>query len=82
MVVTKPDLPTTQCIICEKSFDKIEYLNVHMRSNHHESDHERIERLTQTFRSMTVEESSEEKKQVKFTSYDCSECGLIFTNSK
>ena len=82
MVVTKPDLPTTQCIICEKSFDKIEYLNVHMRPNHHESDHERMERLTETFRSMTVKESNEEKIQVKFTSFECSECGLIFTNSK
>ena len=58
----------------------MEYLSVHMKSVHNESDHERIERLSQTFKSVTFKEDNEEIWKVQPKSFDCVECGEIFSS--
>ena len=53
-----------------------------MKSVHKESDHERMERLTQTFKSVKFEEDNKEISKVQFKSYVCTECGEMFTSGE
>ena len=53
-----------------------------MKLTHGESDHERIERLVQTFKTVTFKECKVENSLVQFKSYDCTECGNIFSTSE
>ena len=62
--VNMTKIKTPDCTVCNRKFDKIEYLNNHMQKAHNEPDHKRIERLTE----------AEEAKIV------CELCDKIFPN--
>ena len=66
-----------ECNLCNKHFEKMEVLNMHMKSIHQESDSDRIERLALTIGSALAQDSNKVKK-----SQDCSECGTLFSNSQ
>ena len=68
-------LKIPECSICNMKFTKMEVLNIHMGKFHHESDNDRIIRLTQTIQS---DIDSKHVRQI----FDCSECGIIFENSQ
>ena len=63
----------------------MEILNLHMKNIHLESDHERLDRVTDTVKSSLNEESlqrstskKEQDSHVKSQIFDCSEFGKIF----
>ena len=62
MAPPMPALQTPKCAICQTTFKDMEYLNTHMKAVHDESDHERLERITQILKS------DENKKLMKNTS--------------
>ena len=51
MAAIIPAFNTPKCDLCKTIFIKPEYMNTHMKLVHGESDHERLERLTQTLKS-------------------------------
>ena len=53
----------------------MELLSIHMQSVHNESDNNRMTRI-----AGTVEKSLHGTESLKITSWDCTECGLIFLN--
>ena len=75
-------LKSSVCNICDKVFQKLEVLNVHMKMVHQESDHSRIERLAQTIGSALTQDSSTQNIIKVQQLYDCSECGIIFKTSE
>ena len=62
MAAIIPAFNTPKCDLCQTIFIKPEYMNTHMKLVHGESDHERLERLTQTLKS------DENKNLIKSTS--------------
>ena len=52
----------------------MEVLGVHMKKVHLESDHNRIDRLFNTFEPMQIKGSG------NFSSFDCTECGILFSS--
>ena len=60
----------------------MEQLNVHLKNIHQESDSDRIDRLTDTFKSALVEESIKSASVKNMISYSCTECGLLFENGE
>ena len=71
------NLKSPSCNLCNKVFQTLEVLNVHMKTVHKESDNDRIERLALTIGSALAQDSNLIK-----TSQDCTECGLIFNTSQ
>ena len=51
-----PSLMAPVCIVCNKKFDNMEYLGNHMKNIHSESDHSKIERLTETTKATLEQE--------------------------
>ena len=64
------------CDTCNHQSKNMQDLNKHMAVMHKESDHMRIERLTQTFEADMKKTSVISKNYDKL--YDCSECGDLF----
>ena len=65
---------TPVCTMCNIKFQNFEVLEVHMKKVHLESDHNRLERLSKTF------EPVKRTKAIKVCSYDCTECGILFSS--
>ena len=59
------------CGLCNSMFKTIEQLNNHMMKVHHESDDDRMVRLTVTFQSPLVKAKHEKDSS-------CCECGEVF----
>ena len=64
---------TPDCSICKIKFEKMEYLNIHMKNIHQESDNDRKNRL-----ELLIQESTNSGKIVK--DFSCSECRHTFKN--
>ena len=68
-------LTNFECNICNMKFLKMEFLNIHMKKVHNESENDRINRLTQA-----IQNDADSKQGRKI--FDCSECGIIFGTSQ
>ena len=66
------------CTLCNKTLTNMEQLNLHMKNLHQESDSDRLERLTDTFKSTLIQESKKTNCGQDLNSYSCTECGLLF----
>ena len=77
----KEAMQIIQCPDCVKTFPKMEFLNIHMKQEHNESDDSRITRLTQMFE--TAMSNAKNNGVIKYDmvskSFDCGECGLLFS---
>ena len=79
---------TPRCDTCNSSFKNIAGLDVHMKLLHQETDHERIERRM-IMATNAIKQDSKSYQQdhtykmstSKIKSYNCVECGLIFSTS-
>ena len=73
------------CIIWKTTFQRMEYLNTHMKVKHDESDSTRIDRLTKTVELSLLNEGKDKQINInesKLKSLDCTECGVLFVNIK
>ena len=52
------------CPVCKKSVQNMELLTVHMKNVHEKTDHNRINRLTETFMSELNKDSEGKKSNV------------------
>ena len=75
-------LQNPDCHMCKKMFQSMEALNVHMQRVHSESDNDRITRLAATIAISVKQESTKEKIIQTSLIFDCSECGILFTNKE
>ena len=73
---TNSSMKNPQCDICKVTFGNMEIFNGHIRSVHKDSDHMRMERLTQKIKA------GENKDSLKTKSISCRECGLICETDK
>ena len=71
-------LKNPKCNKCYKSVKNMEILNVHMRNVHHESDSDRIVRVTELVKSVVRQDSTNVDNVGVMNIFDCSECGLWF----
>ena len=60
MAAIMPALQTPKCSICKTTFNKMEYMNTHMKTVHGKSDHEIIDRLFKTVTSVRTKEPIKE----------------------
>ena len=67
MAPPMPALKTPKCAICQTTFKDMEYLNTHMKAVHGESDHERLERITQILKSDENKKTNEKTSKVTFS---------------
>ena len=72
------------CTLCCMKFSKMEYLNIHMKNMHQETDDMGIQRLTKTVKASVSPTPSviQEVLEPKLTIFDCTDCGLIFKTSE
>ena len=77
----KEAMQIIQCPSCDNTFPKMEFLNIHMKQEHEESDDMRITRLTSMYEAAlsNAKEKGERSNDKVLKSFDCSECGLLFT---
>ena len=61
-----------------KTLMNMEQLNLHMKNLHQESDSDRLERSTDTFKSTLIQESKKTNRGQDLKSYSCTECDLLF----
>ena len=72
----KEAMQIVQCTDCPKSFPKMEFLNIHMKQAHAESDDMRIIRPTQMFEEAVSKPKNSSENESKI--FDCGKCGLLF----
>ena len=78
-----PSLMAPVCIVCNTKYDSMEHLGNHMKNIHSESDHSKIERLTETTKATLEQERLNFFENNSLKIFDCSECGQIFpTNNE
>ena len=68
------------CTICNIKFENRMILDTHMKVKHNETQHLRIERLTEGVKKVRQGETSFNSLDKK--SYDCTECGLLFSTGE
>ena len=69
MAAIMPALQNPKCYTCKKTFSKMEYMHTHMKNVHGESDHERLERFTQTLKSVVNQKPVKENNKVTLSEY-------------
>ena len=68
---TSSSIKEPQCVICKNTFRNMEIMNKHMKNVHKETDHMRLERLTQMLKA------DGNKDPMKRKIYSYTECGLV-----
>ena len=65
--------------ICHNRYEKMEFLNLHMKTVHQETDSMRMDRLAKTVKKVKIYEGKEVKiDSTKMSkSLDCRECGVM-----
>ena len=70
--------------ICHNRYEKMEFLNLHMKTVNQETDSMRMDRLAKTVKKVIIDERKEvriDSTQIS-KSLDCSECGVMFKRNK